>query len=132
MRVKVLVFVFSLVPLGFLSLAQAACDPADQIAPNPNPDGATLTVPSGTACNALDPYENLGTLNNEGTLVNEGFLANGVSGDSGTLNNNGTLINSVGATVDNSGVLNNEGLLSNDGDFPIRERKIASTYRQLC
>jgi hypothetical protein len=94
MHIRFQVSAVCLLLAGIVAQAGAVCDPADQIAPNPNPDGATLTITSGTACNAADPYENLGTLNNEGALVNEGSLANGVVDFSdSTLNNYGTLVN---------------------------------------
>ncbi len=106
-----------------------------QISPNPNPQGNTITVSNNGALNSVSfqnfgtiditqdgklnnddgnstRLDNYGTLNNAGTLDNDGVVANNVGH---TLNNTGTLDNS--ATVNNQGVVNNNvgGTLNNTG-----------------
>ena len=94
-----------------------------QISPNPNPQGNTITVSDNGASNSVS-FLNFGTID----ITQDGKLANGTTGGStarldnyGTLENAGTLDNSevlqnnVGYTLNNTGTLDNSGSLDNQG-----------------
>lgn len=108
---------------------------ADQIAPNPNPAGDTITV-SGSDLNDVYFINNgdmditgSGVLDNTGRLESYGTLGIDAGGtlhnssawsqvwNYGTLTNAGSLVNSSGATLNNDtgGTLENTGALSNSG-----------------
>ena len=112
---------------------------SQQISPNPNPVGNTITVDTPDRYNGvtfdnngeidITSVGNLtnndggslinddGSLINGGTLTNDGTLANYAGG---TLANFGALVNS-GGLLTNSGTLTNNGSLSNDGMLKIYE-----------
>ena len=87
---------------------------SQQISPNPNPVGNTITVVTGS--NDADPFTNDGQnyIANDGTLWNAGTLNNRDRlTNNGTLDNRDTLNN--GGTIYNADTLNNYGTLTNDG-----------------
>ena len=104
-----------------------------QISPNPNPVGNTITVSTSGELNATTfqnngtiDITNAGTLTNDGWLNNAGKLANSgflKSNSGGVLTNTGTVINYTdsrlvtyfGGTLANAGTLTNNGSLYNHG-----------------
>lgn len=90
---------------------------AQQITPNPNPAGNTITVATSSGVNSFS-FLNAGTIaiTDSGVLVNDGSLTN-----NGTLNSNGVLTNNGSLTTDdmftNNGVVTNNGSFANFGRF---------------
>jgi hypothetical protein len=83
-----------------------------QILPNPNPAGNSITIDTGGWYNALNPYDNGGTINvNNNTQLTNYYLLNNY----GTLTNGGTLTNDSGSALTNYYLLNNYGTLYNGG-----------------
>jgi len=115
LHIKFLVGVFGLVLTSLATQAHAACD---QILPNPNPAGSTISNGRYDACNEITRFDNFGSLFNTGILDNSGALRNfGTMINIGTLNNFGDLINvqSSAGHVKNAGTLNNFGSVSGYG-----------------
>lgn len=112
--------------IAFLSCSTAI---AQQLTPNPNPDGNTIFI-TGPAVNSQNfinygtiDLDNNGYINNDGTLNNEGTIDNNL----GSINNTGTIDNRPYATFNNQdyfmnwldfynfGTLNNTGTIDNAG-----------------
>ena len=106
---SVLIILCLLIAPGF-SLAQ-------QISPNPNPAGNTITVSTSNGVNAFS-FLNAGTIavTESGVLVNSGSLTN-----NGILNNLGSLVNNGSLTTHdfftNNGVVQNNASFANFGRF---------------
>ncbi len=129
----VLAFALPLIPI----LAQA-----DQLAPNPNPAGHTITIGFLPSLNDLD-FWNYGTINIEatplpGSLTNRNKLTN--YGDSASLNIYGSFTNALGARFDNksglapgvnigaSGGLGNYGYITNDSNASLVNAGTITNY----
>ena len=109
--------------VALLLISPSICG-AQQLSPNPNPLGNTITADSASLYNEV-AFENYGTIdatsnstlinysdvNNFGTLTNAGKVYNygGRFYNSGTVDNDGTLFN--------YGDWDNHGTLANDGSF---------------
>jgi len=108
--------VFCLIGINAIQ-AHAACD---QISPNPNPVGGTITITGVNGCNDLASFVNNGKiqssgnplLTNNGTLTNNSIITSNFTGR--FLDNNGTLNNNVGASLLHSLKLNNAGATVNN------------------
>ena len=130
--------------MKYLALVAAVCllmvpsvALAQQISPNPNPSGNTITVDTkyGDSSGDFDNYGTIdikgnGTLWNDGTLRNEGAVINSGTGETpremglinhlrlinyGTLNNNGDMLNTRGGIMWNYGKVTNDGTFRNEG-----------------
>ena len=115
MHIKFLAGVFGIALTSLATQAHAVCD---QILPNPNPVGSTISNGRYDACNEHDRFKNFGSLFNTGIFDNSGELHNfGTMINIGTLNNFGDLVNvqSSDGRVKNSGTLNNFGTVSGYG-----------------
>ncbi len=115
MQFKILASVFGLALTGLATQTHAACD---QILPNPNPVGSTISNGRYDACNEIANFDSFGSLFNTGILDNSGALRNfGTMINIGTLNNFGEVVNvqSSGGHVKNAGTLNNFGIVSGYG-----------------
>ena len=105
-------FLAIFVGLALTSVAVQTHAACEQITPNPNPAGSTISNSRYDACNEHIRFDNFGSLFNTGILDNSGALRNfGTMINIGTLNNFGELDNvqSSGGHVKNAGTLNNFG-----------------------
>ncbi|MHC4535784.1 MAG: autotransporter outer membrane beta-barrel domain-containing protein, partial [Planctomycetota bacterium] len=111
--------------IAFLLCSTAIGQP-EQIEPNPNPLGETITITNNSTDYAFNDeiFDNLGTIDNLGyfrnrnTFNNDGLIDNSVYllnmdtiNNSNNINNSGTIDN--GDTINNDGIINNDGLLLN-------------------
>ena len=116
--------------LGVWSLCGPTEVGAQQIAPNPNPVGNTITIGSPNALNGPGvDFENLGDINiiPGGKLTNDGDLFIDPVGritNEGTLENNNLVMNfglfentAGGQLLTGNGTFINEGVLTNDGNI---------------
>ena len=105
---------------------------ADQILPNPNPLGSTITVDTSDAYNSGDiRFENRGyiEIKNTGTLDNNTGLDNyGTLDNTGTLNNDSSLYTPSGGTLNNSGTLDNYNWVGNSGTLNNYSGGILNNY----
>ncbi|MBN8279413.1 MAG: hypothetical protein J0M16_02265 [Gammaproteobacteria bacterium] len=106
-------------------VAFAACAPAtaQQIAPNPNPSGSTISLGVPGGFNAINTFDNEGTVHvtSTGVLTNRDTCSFGCTLDtnqSGQLLNDGTLVNDGNLFVQDNGSLTNNGTWVNgDSSF---------------